>query len=290
MPRVPPDTRGLLARIDQDLVQLRTLRAQIKAASAPALSTVAFQYRIAIADLAQLRDSMIGVGSAPQPIAARMQAANLLYQASEATGQEESDVLRSAVGLPLTPAAVDAIGHDRQSYNDAMESFDSAGPGRLERAPGRGDDQLGHPRRAAVRGPDIPAGPRRHAGSGPEPVGPGHERAADRAGRRPRGHGHDHHVRRGPAARPGRARRRDRGRGDRRHRAAGDHDQPAAGPADDQGPAPAAGRRAHRRLRGPAGRGARSCGPPTPSPAAPPRSSPTTPATRCRWAPAAATR
>ena len=128
MPRITPGTRSLLSRIDQDLTQLTTLRAQIKAQSAPALSTVVFQYRIAIADLAQLRSSVIDDGSASQPIAARLQAASLLYQASEATGQEESDVLRSAVGLPLTPAAVAAVAHDRQAYDDAMESFDTAAP------------------------------------------------------------------------------------------------------------------------------------------------------------------
>jgi signal transduction histidine kinase len=128
MPRITPGTRSLLSRIDQDLTQLTTLRAEIKAQSAPALSTVVFQYRIAIADLAQLRSSVIDDGSASQPIAARLQAASLLYQASEATGQEESDVLRSAVGLPLTPAAVAAIAHDRQSYDGAMESFDTAAP------------------------------------------------------------------------------------------------------------------------------------------------------------------
>ncbi|MEY9854688.1 signal transduction histidine kinase [Catenulispora sp. GAS73] len=128
MPRITPGTRTLLSRIDQDLTQLTTLRAQIKAQAAPALSTVVFQYRIAIADLAQLRSSVIDDGSATQPIAARLQAANLLYQASEATGQEESDVLRSAVGLPLTPAAVTAVAHDRQAYDDAMESFDTAAP------------------------------------------------------------------------------------------------------------------------------------------------------------------
>jgi len=128
MPHIPPDTRALISRIDQDLAQLSTLRAQIKAQSAPALSTVAFQYRIAIADLAQLRNSVIGAGNAPQQIAARIQASALLYQAAEATGQEESEVLRSAAGLPLTPAAVAAIAHDRQSYDDAMETFDTAAP------------------------------------------------------------------------------------------------------------------------------------------------------------------
>ena len=128
MLRISPDTRVLLSRIDQDLEQLDTLRSQIKAQSAPALSTVTFQYRIAIADLAQLRDTVIGAGSAPQQIAARIQAAGLLYQASEATGQEESDVLRSATGLALTPAAVSAIAHDRQSYDDAMEAFDTQAP------------------------------------------------------------------------------------------------------------------------------------------------------------------
>jgi signal transduction histidine kinase len=128
MPRVPPDTRALISRIDVDLAQLSTLRTQIKAQSAPALSTVAFQYRIAIADLAQLRNSVIGAGSAPQQIAARIQASALLYQAAEATGQEESDVLRSAAGLALTPAAVATIAHDRQSYDDAMEAFDTAAP------------------------------------------------------------------------------------------------------------------------------------------------------------------
>ena len=128
MPRIPPGTRALLARIDQDLAQLTTLRAQIKAQSAPALSTVVFQYRIAIADLAQLRASVIDIGSPSQPIAARLQAADLLYQASEATGQEEADVLRSAVGRALTPIAVAAIAHDRQSFDDAMEAFDTAAP------------------------------------------------------------------------------------------------------------------------------------------------------------------
>ncbi|MBS2534192.1 nitrate- and nitrite sensing domain-containing protein [Catenulispora sp. NF23] len=128
MPRISPGTRNLLSRIDMDLSQLTTLRAQIKAQAAPALSTVVFQYRIAIADLDQLRTSVIGDGGASQPVATRLQAADLLYQASEATGQEESDVLRAAVGGPLTPAAFAAIAHDRQSYSDAMEAFDDQAP------------------------------------------------------------------------------------------------------------------------------------------------------------------
>ncbi|MFD0633571.1 nitrate- and nitrite sensing domain-containing protein [Catenulispora yoronensis] len=102
--QTPQMTRDLLARIQAELDGLAPLRTQLRSQAAPALSSVVFQYRIAIADLAQFRDSVASVGAAPQQIATKIQAANLLYQAAEATGQEESDVLRSAVGIPMTPA------------------------------------------------------------------------------------------------------------------------------------------------------------------------------------------
>jgi signal transduction histidine kinase len=128
LPHTPQVTRDLLARIDEELAQLSTLRARVRAQSAPALSAVVFQYRIAIADLAAFREAVTSAGSAPQQIATKIHAANLLYQAAEATGQEESDVLRSAAGQPLTPAAVTAIARDRQGYGDAMEAFDTQAP------------------------------------------------------------------------------------------------------------------------------------------------------------------
>ncbi|NUR27071.1 MAG: hypothetical protein HOV83_14705, partial [Catenulispora sp.] len=128
LPHTPQVTRELLVRIDEELTQLGTLRTRIRAQAAPALSAVAFHYRIAIADLAQFREAVAGAGSAPQQISARIHAANLLYQAAEATGLEESDVLRSATGQPLTPAAVAAIARDRQNYDEAMEAFDTQAP------------------------------------------------------------------------------------------------------------------------------------------------------------------
>ncbi|NUR62686.1 MAG: nitrate- and nitrite sensing domain-containing protein, partial [Catenulispora sp.] len=128
LPHIPQVTRDVLARIDEELGQLSTLRAQIRSQAAPALSSVVFQYRIAIADLAQFRDSVTNAGAAPQQIALPIHAANLLYQAAEATGQEESDVLRAAAGPTLTPAAVSSISRDRQMYGDAMEAFDTQAP------------------------------------------------------------------------------------------------------------------------------------------------------------------
>ncbi len=128
LPKTPQVTHDLLARIDQELTQLDTLREQIRSGSAPALSSVVFQYRIAIADLAQFRDAVSNAGSAPQQIATRIHAANLLYQAAEATGQEEAEVLRSAGGLPLTPAMVTELARERRAFGDAMESFDIQAP------------------------------------------------------------------------------------------------------------------------------------------------------------------
>ncbi|GAA1967062.1 sensor histidine kinase [Catenulispora subtropica] len=135
LPHTPQVTRDLLARIDQELTQLSTLRAQVRSQSAPALSAVAFQYRIAIADLAAFREAVTTAGSAPQQIATKIHAANLLYQAAESTGLEETDVLRSATGQPLTPAAVAAIARDRQGYGDAMETFDIQAPAEWHERP-----------------------------------------------------------------------------------------------------------------------------------------------------------
>ncbi|NUP46481.1 MAG: hypothetical protein HOW97_04095 [Catenulispora sp.] len=128
LPHIPQVTRDVLTRIDQELGELATLRSRILAQAAPALSAVVFQYRIAIADLAQFRDAVTNAGAAPQQIAGPIHAANLLYQAAEATGQEESDVLRSAAGPALTPAAVASIARDRQMFGDAMEAFDTQAP------------------------------------------------------------------------------------------------------------------------------------------------------------------
>ncbi|MFL6111577.1 MAG: nitrate- and nitrite sensing domain-containing protein [Catenulispora sp.] len=135
LPRTPQATRDLLARIDQELTQLDALREQIRTGSAPALSSVVFQYRIAIADLAQFRDAVSNAGSAPQQIATRIHAANLLYQAAEATGQEEAEVLRSAGGPPLTPAVVTELARERQAYGDAMEAFDIQAPAEWHQRP-----------------------------------------------------------------------------------------------------------------------------------------------------------
>jgi signal transduction histidine kinase len=120
---VPQSTRELLQRIDSQLAALPVLRAQIRSGGAPALSAVVFQYRIAIADLLTFQGGVAQAGGAPPDIADTIRAASALAQASESTSEEEVEVLRLAIGTPLTPNAQQGITVARTGYTSGLETF-----------------------------------------------------------------------------------------------------------------------------------------------------------------------
>lgn len=121
--QVPQATADLLKRIDDDLTALPALRGQIRAGSAPALSAVVFQYRMAIADLMALQAGVAQAGSAPPDIAGTISAASALTGASESSGEEVEEVLRLAIGTRLTPNTQQIITVARTGYTAGLETF-----------------------------------------------------------------------------------------------------------------------------------------------------------------------
>src|SRR5439155_4795982 len=90
---LPEDFRKQLSSIDELLSDLPRLRDQIKTGTDVALTAVAFDYRVLIADLLSIRDSAAQLTGTPE-IGADMRAAAAISNAKEALSEERVVVLR----------------------------------------------------------------------------------------------------------------------------------------------------------------------------------------------------
>lgn len=112
---------GLLTRIDAGLTGLGDLRKQVRTAT-PSMSSVAFSYRIVIADLDSYREAVARAG-APAGVADHIRASAALSEAAEAIGQQQVAVLRAVTPGVLTPALRQEITGTRTGYTESIVSF-----------------------------------------------------------------------------------------------------------------------------------------------------------------------
>ncbi|MFC3505650.1 nitrate- and nitrite sensing domain-containing protein [Micromonospora krabiensis] len=118
----PPATRAVLARIDATLDALPPLRAQVRTAAHASVSAMTFGYRIAVADLLTLRES-VTVGVVNARIADGIRASAALSKTAEAVGQQQVAVLRAIAAGELTPALQQDITAARTSFTESSLAF-----------------------------------------------------------------------------------------------------------------------------------------------------------------------
>ena len=112
----------VLQRVDQGLGTLGDLRKQARSGAQAAATTVAFNYRIVIADLIGYRDEVVRAG-APADIADSIHAAAALAGAIEAVGQQQVAVLRAVAPGTLTTALRDEVVATRASFDAGGRTF-----------------------------------------------------------------------------------------------------------------------------------------------------------------------
>ena len=125
---VPEGIAGLLTRIDQQLTVLPVLRSQVENGADVSMSAVAFQYRIAVADLLSYRDRIAQAESTSPAVADRIRAAALLSHAADYIGLQQTAALRALAAEALTPSAHQEITASRTGYTESLNSFTELAP------------------------------------------------------------------------------------------------------------------------------------------------------------------
>src|SRR5690348_6169633 len=120
--RTAVDDDATLQRIDQGLGTLGDLRKQARSGAQTAASTVAFDYRIVIADLIGYRDEVLRDG-APTDLAGGIHAAAALSRAIEAVGQQQVAILRAVSPGTLTTALRDEVVGARATFDESGRTF-----------------------------------------------------------------------------------------------------------------------------------------------------------------------
>lgn len=121
LPALPAGTGALVERIDRQLTRLGGIHDQVLGGRGKA-SAVAFTYRILIADLIGLRESV--AQGAPADVADQLRAAAALSDAAEQVGRQQVAVLRVLEFGRLTPAASQEITAARGTQVEALLTFD----------------------------------------------------------------------------------------------------------------------------------------------------------------------
>ncbi|MDG4801907.1 nitrate- and nitrite sensing domain-containing protein [Micromonospora sp. WMMD980] len=114
--------RAVLPRIDAALAGLAPLRAQVRTAERASVSAMTFSYRIVIADLLGLRES-VTLGVVEPRIADGIRASAALSKVSEAVGQQQVAVLRAVTAGQVTPALQQDITAARTGFTEATLAF-----------------------------------------------------------------------------------------------------------------------------------------------------------------------
>ncbi|WP_405093370.1 nitrate- and nitrite sensing domain-containing protein [Micromonospora sp. NBC_01392] len=123
--RVPAGTaaeQAVLPRIDAALANLAPLRAQVRTAERASVSAMTFSYRIVIADLLGLRES-VTLGVVEPRIADGIRASAALSKVAEAVGQQQVAVLRAVTAGQVTPALQQDITAARTGVTEASLAF-----------------------------------------------------------------------------------------------------------------------------------------------------------------------
>jgi signal transduction histidine kinase len=123
--KLPGDSaagQAVLPRIDAALAGLPPLRAQVRTAERASVSAMTFSYRIAIADLLSLRES-VTLGVVNARIADGIRASAALSEVAEAIGQQQVAVLRAIAADQLTPAMQQDITAARAGFTESSLAF-----------------------------------------------------------------------------------------------------------------------------------------------------------------------
>ncbi len=141
----PVGAQVLLDRIDDQVGRLPSVRDDVREGPTVALSAVTFAYRITIADLVSLRETVAQANGGSAELLGEIRAAGALSRATEYSARLQIEVLQAtAAGGVTTPADQQAILSTRAGYREAMAFFD-------ELAPAQWQDWLDH----ALTGPDV---------------------------------------------------------------------------------------------------------------------------------------
>ena len=125
--------------------RLPSVRDDVREGPTVALSAVTFAYRITIADLVSLRETVAQADGGSAELLGEIRAAGALSRATEYSARLQIEVLQAiAAGGGTTPADQQAIMSTRAGYREAMAFFD-------ELAPAQWQDWLDH----ALTGPDV---------------------------------------------------------------------------------------------------------------------------------------
>jgi signal transduction histidine kinase len=143
----PGAAQVLLDRIDDQVGRLPAVRDDVREGPTVALSAVTFAYRITIADLVSLRETVAQANGGSAELLGQIRAAGALSRATEYSARLQIEVLQAiAAGGATTPAEQQAIMSTRAGYREAMTFFD-------ELAPPQWQDWLDH----ALTGPAVQA-------------------------------------------------------------------------------------------------------------------------------------
>ena len=115
------DAQAAYWRIDSDLTALIAVREQVLATPRASLSSIAFSYRVVIADLLAFRES-IAMGMTSR-VAGDIRAADAVARAGEALGELQVVVVCTLSTGELTPAAQQESAADRARFAEASTAF-----------------------------------------------------------------------------------------------------------------------------------------------------------------------
>ncbi|MCK1795001.1 nitrate- and nitrite sensing domain-containing protein [Streptomyces sp. XM4193] len=123
---LPANADGAVERVGNALKQLPSLRAQVRSGSTT-FSTLAFGYRIVIADLVGYRDGIAQADGVDSDIADRIRAAAAMSAASEHLGQQQVTVLRALDAGGFTDASKRTFEGTRLGYTETTEELFALG-------------------------------------------------------------------------------------------------------------------------------------------------------------------
>ncbi|WP_245997017.1 sensor histidine kinase [Streptomyces armeniacus] len=126
--KLPATTESTLDRIDRSLDELPSLRAQARS-GASSLSSMAFGYRIVVADLIAYRDGIAQADGVEANVADHIRAAAALSKATEYVGQQQVTVVRAMDDGGFTPASQRSFDATRLGYTESTAVVSALGPG-----------------------------------------------------------------------------------------------------------------------------------------------------------------
>ena len=124
---LPDSIKASVDRVDRSVDELDPLRAQARSGSS-ALSSMAFGYRIIVADLISYRDSIAQADGVDADVADHIRATAALSEAGENLAQQQVTVLRAISDGGFTPASQRSFDATQLGYTEATSTVTTLGP------------------------------------------------------------------------------------------------------------------------------------------------------------------